>query len=153
VIRTARGEIHLELFDDKTPVTVEKFATLARKGFYNGLKFHRVIKDFMIQGGCPKGTGTGDAGYKFDCEIVPGLKHARGVISMAHAGTCKHEKFSGVRQSGTCSNGSQFFITHTATPHLDGIHTVFGRVTKGQEVVDTIRQGDAMEKVEVLDGK
>lgn len=153
IIRTARGEIHLELFADKTPTAVEKFKELVEKGFYNGLKFHRVIKNFMIQGGCPKGTGTGDAGYRFDCEIVPGLKHSRGAMSMAHAGSCKHDPHSGVKIKGSCSNGSQFFITHTATPHLDGVHTVFGRVTKGQDVVDSVRQGDVMESVELAGPK
>ena len=150
-IKTNRGEIKLELFADKTPVTVQKFEALAKKGFYNGLKFHRVIANFMIQTGCPKGIGTGDAGYKFDCEIVPALKHAKGVISMAHAGTCRHDKATGKKIQGDCSNGSQFFITHVPTAHLDGVHTVFGKVTSGQDVVDAVKQGDVMEAVTVSD--
>jgi peptidyl-prolyl cis-trans isomerase B (cyclophilin B) len=152
VISTARGRIELELFDDKTPNTVKNFAALARKGFYNGLKFHRVIANFMIQAGCPRGDGTGDAGSRSDCEIVPGVKHAKGAISMAHAGTCKHDPASGVKTRGSCSNGSQFFITHVATPHLDGVHTVFGKVVTGQEVVDATRQGDVMASVEIVEG-
>lgn len=152
VIRTPRGEIHLELFADKTPVTVEKFEGLVKQGFYNGLKFHRVIANFMVQTGCPQGTGRGDAGYRFDCEIVPDLKHEKGVISMAHAGSCKHNPATGEKLGGVCTNGSQFFITHTATSHLDGVHTVFGKVTQGQDVVDAIQQGDKMDSVEVLEG-
>lgn len=149
VIATARGRIELELFEKETPNTVRNFVELARKGFYDGLKFHRVIANFMIQGGCPRGDGTGDAGKRTECEIVPGLKHAKGAISMAHAGTCRHDASTGARTRGTCSNGSQFFITHVATPHLDGVHTVFGRVVEGQEVVDAVRQGDVIESVKV----
>lgn len=151
VITTRRGAIELELFDAKTPKTVQNFVQLARKGFYNGLRFHRVIPNFMIQGGCPRGDGTGDAGKRTECEIVPGLQHGKGVISMAHAGTCRHDPATGARTRGSCSNGSQFFITHVATPHLDGVHTVFGKVVKGQEVVDAVRQGDVMVSVEVLE--
>ncbi len=135
-IETNRGTIKLELYDDKVPETVANFKSLADKGFYNGLTFHRVIPDFMIQTGCPKGTGTGDAGYKFDDEFHPDLRHdGPGVLSMANA--------------GPNTNGSQFFITHVATPWLDGKHSVFGRVTEGQDVVDAIQAGDTMIKVTV----
>ena len=124
-IKTNRGTIHLRLFADKTPITVANFANLARRGYYDGLTFHRVIPDFMIQGGCPNGDGRGGPGYKFEDEIVSGLKHDRpGILSMANAGP------------GT--NGSQFFITHGPTPWLDGKHTVFGEVSEGMDVVDTI---------------
>ena len=144
-----RGSIVVELFADKTPKTVANFVGLVEKGFYNGLKFHRVIANFMIQGGCPLGTGTGDAGYKSDCEIVPGLKHVTGAISMAHAGTCKHDPKTGKKLSGSCSNGSQFFIVRKPQPHLDGVHTVFGKVLEGQEFVEAMKQGDVMRKVTV----
>ncbi len=140
---TSKGQIIVQLTHDKTPGTVGNFVALAEGNlensakpqgtpYYDGLKFHRVIADFMIQGGCPLGTGTGDPGYKFDDEFVSELKHdVPGVLSMANAGP------------GT--NGSQFFITHTATPWLDGKHTVFGKVVEGQEVVDAIAQGDVIE--------
>jgi peptidyl-prolyl cis-trans isomerase B (cyclophilin B) len=135
-IETDRGTIVIELFDKDAPGTVANFETLAKKGFYDGLKFHRVIADFMIQGGCPKGTGTGGPGYQIQCETKGNpRKHGKGALSMAHAG----------KDTG----GSQFFITHRATPHLDGVHTVFGQVTSGQEVVDAIRVGDRMKKVTV----
>jgi len=135
-IVTNRGTIVLELFDKDAPGTVANFETLAKKGFYDGLKFHRVIADFMIQGGCPKGTGTGGPGYQIKCETKNNpRKHGKGALSMAHAG----------KDTG----GSQFFITHRATPHLDGVHTVFGQVTSGQEVVDAIRVGDTMTKVTI----
>lgn len=137
-IQTARGEIRLRLFTEQAPRTCENFEKLARQGFYDGLKFHRVIKEFMIQGGCPRGNGTGGPGYTFADEFHPDLKHdGPGVLSMANA--------------GPNTNGSQFFITHVATPWLDGKHSVFGRVIAGQEVVDAIRQGDTMERVEVLE--
>jgi peptidyl-prolyl cis-trans isomerase B (cyclophilin B) len=138
-ITTNRGDIRLELYVDKAPKTVANFEKLASEGFYDGLKFHRVIEDFMIQGGCPKGTGTGGPGYTFEDEFHPKLKHdGPGVLSMANA--------------GPNSNGSQFFITHIATPWLDGKHSVFGRVIDGtQKVVNSIRQGDKMEKVVVAD--
>lgn len=135
-IKTTRGTIKLKLFPDKTPRTVDNFVTLAKKGFYNGLKFHRVIANFMIQTGCPEGTGRGGPGYKFKDEFHPDLKHdGPGVLSMANA--------------GPNTNGSQFFITHVACPHLDGKHSVFGRVLEGQEVVNAIRQGDKMESVTI----
>ncbi|WP_254511095.1 peptidylprolyl isomerase [Anatilimnocola floriformis] len=137
-IETNKGTIKLELFGDKTPKTVENFETLAGKGFYNGLKFHRVIPDFMIQTGCPKGTGTGDAGYKFKDEFHKDLKHTGpGILSMANA--------------GPNTNGSQFFITHVATPWLDGKHSVFGKVIEGQDVVNKIAQGDVMKNVSVAE--
>jgi len=135
-IKTKRGTIRLELHADKAPKTVANFEKLVGQGFYNGLKFHRVIADFMIQGGCPRGTGTGGPGYEFADEFHPELKHDRsGVLSMAN--------------SGPNTNGSQFFITHRETPWLDGKHSVFGQVIAGQEVVDAIRQGDVMDLVTV----
>ncbi len=137
-IQTARGEIRLRLFNELAPKTCENFEKLARQGFYNGLRFHRVIEQFMIQGGCPRGNGTGGPGYTFADEFHPDLRHdGPGVLSMANA--------------GPNTNGSQFFITHVATPWLDGKHSVFGRVIAGQEVVDAIRQGDVMERVEILE--
>lgn len=135
-IKTTRGTIKIKLFDDKTPKTVANFVTLASKGFYNGLKFHRVIANFMIQTGCPEGTGRGGPGYKFKDEFHSELKHdGPGVVSMANA--------------GPNTNGSQFFITHVPCPHLDGKHSVFGRVLEGQDVVNAIRQGDKMESVTI----
>jgi len=135
-IETSRGTIKVQLFADKTPKTVKNFEDLAAKGFYNGLKFHRVIADFMVQTGCPKGTGTGDAGYKFADEFHPDLRHSGpGILSMANA--------------GPNTNGSQFFITHVATPWLDGKHSVFGKVLVGQDVVNAIKQGDIMKTVTV----
>jgi peptidyl-prolyl cis-trans isomerase B (cyclophilin B) len=137
-IKTDKGDIVLELAEDDAPNTVANFISLAEKGFYNGLTFHRVIADFMIQGGDPTGTGSGGPGYTIADEFSPKLKHARGVISMANA--------------GPNTGGSQFFITHVATPWLDGKHAIFGKVTKGMEVVDAIKQGDKMNKV-VVDRK
>jgi peptidyl-prolyl cis-trans isomerase B (cyclophilin B) len=131
LIVTKKGNINLDLFDKDAPETVNNFVTLAKKGFYNSLKFHRVIPGFVIQGGCPEGTGRGGPGYKIKCEINT-QKHTSGTLSMAHAG----------KDTG----GSQFFITHTATPHLDGVHTVFGR-TKDMDVVNSIQQGDVIEKI------
>ena len=145
---TTKGEILVKLTHDKTPGTVGNFVALAEGNmkntaksegapYYDGLSFHRVIADFMIQGGCPLGTGTGDPGYKFDDEFHPELRHSGpGVLSMANAGP------------GT--NGSQFFITHVATPWLDNKHTVFGHVEHGQEVVDTIAQGDSIDSLEIV---
>ncbi len=133
-IKTNRGDIVIQLFADKAPMTVNNFVALARDGFYDGVKFHRVIADFMVQTGDPTGTGRGGPGYRFPDEIHPELRHdGPGVVSMANA--------------GPNTNGSQFFITHVATPWLDGKHTVFGRVLQGQDVVDSIRQGDVMEQV------
>ncbi len=135
-IQTTRGTIKIKLFADKTPKTVANFVTLANKGFYNGLKFHRVIADFMIQTGCPEGNGRGGPGYRFNDEFHPELKHdGPGVLSMANA--------------GPNTNGSQFFITHVACPHLNGKHSVFGRVVEGQDVVNAIRQGDKMDSVTI----
>ncbi len=135
-IKTNKGVITLELYDDKTPKTVGNFEKLAGEGFYNGLKFHRVIDEFMVQTGCPLGTGTGDPGYKFEDEFHPELRHdGPGILSMANA--------------GPNTNGSQFFITHVATPWLDNKHSVFGKVTDGMDVVNSIVQGDQMEEVTV----
>ncbi|MEZ4853347.1 peptidylprolyl isomerase [Flavobacterium sp.] len=145
---TSKGSILVQLTHDKTPGTVGNFVGLAEgqmdnkakgmgKPYYDGLKFHRVIPDFMIQGGCPQGTGVGGPGYQFDDEFHPELKHdTPGVLSMANAGP------------GT--NGSQFFITHVPTPWLDGKHTVFGHVVEGQDVVDAVAQGDTIESIEIV---
>jgi peptidyl-prolyl cis-trans isomerase B (cyclophilin B) len=135
-IQTNKGAIEIELTPDQTPVTVANFVNLAQHGYYNGISFHRVIPDFMIQGGDPTGTGAGGPGYRFEDEFDPSLKHdGPGVLSMANAGP------------GT--NGSQFFITHVATPWLNGKHSVFGKVIKGQDVVNSIKQGDKIEKVTI----
>ena len=137
-IETARGTIELELAPQYAPNTVNNFVFLAREGFYDGVCFHRVIGDFMIQGGDPAGTGRGGPGYKFGDEFVGNpLKHEAYVISMANA--------------GPDTNGSQFFITHSPQPHLNGKHTVFGKVVKGQKVVDAIRANDVMTKVTVTE--
>lgn len=145
---TSKGAILVNLEFEKTPGTVGNFVALAEGNmennakpqgtpYYNGLKFHRVIADFMIQGGCPQGTGSGNPGYSFDDEIVAELKHdTPGVLSMANAGP------------GT--NGSQFFITHAATPWLDGKHTVFGKTVEGQDIVDLVEQGDEIESLEIV---
>jgi peptidyl-prolyl cis-trans isomerase B (cyclophilin B) len=135
-IETNRGTIELELYPQHAPQTVNNFVFLAGQGYYDGVKFHRVIDDFMIQTGDPTGTGRGGPGYKFadECKNNP-LQHERCVISMANA--------------GPNTNGSQFFITHSPQPHLNGKHTVFGKVTKGQDVVDAIEQGDVMVSVKV----
>ncbi|MFY0542997.1 peptidylprolyl isomerase [Brevibacillus sp. H7] len=131
------NQIELELFENEAPGTVANFEKLANEGFYNGLTFHRVIPGFVAQGGCPYGTGTGGPGYTIKCETAGNPhKHLRGSLSMAHAG----------KDTG----GSQFFICYDAFPHLDGVHTVFGRVTQGMEHVDAIKQGDKMAKVEVV---
>lgn len=134
-LHTEKGEIVLELAEDEASNTVANFISLAEKGFYDGLTFHRVIDDFMIQGGCRKGDGTGGPGYRIADEFSPKLKHERGVISMANA--------------GPNTGGSQFFITHVATPWLDGKHAVFGRVIEGMDVVDSIAKGDTMSRVTV----
>lgn len=145
---TSKGEILVNLEFEKTPGTVGNFVALAEGNlensvkpqgtpYYNGLNFHRVIPDFMIQGGCPQGTGTGDPGYKFDDEFHPDLKHnGPGILAMAN--------------SGPGSNGSQFYITHIATDWLDGKHTVFGKVVEGQDIVDTVAQGDTLESLEIV---
>lgn len=133
-IETAHGTLTIELFEKDAPGTVANFEKLAKEGFYDGLTFHRVIPNFMIQGGCPNGTGTGGPGYKIPCEINAN-KHLRGTLSMAHA--------------GPNTGGSQFFICHSPQPHLDGVHTVFGQVTDGLEIVDKVRQNDKMTKVTV----
>lgn len=135
-IETDHGTMVIELFEKDAPNTVANFEKLAGDNFYDGLTFHRVIPDFMIQGGCPNGTGTGGPGYKIDCEINPN-KHARGSLSMAHA--------------GPNTGGSQFFICHSAQPHLDGVHTVFGKVVEGVDIVDKVRKGDKMNKVTVVE--
>ena len=133
---TSRGRIVCELFVKDAPKTVNNFVFLAREGFYDGTVFHRVIADFMIQGGDPTGTGTGGPGYRFEDETKNNPnRHARGVLSMANA--------------GPNTNGSQFFITHVETPWLDGKHTVFGRVLSGQDVVDSVKQGDQLTKVSI----
>jgi len=135
VFETSRGDIRVDLQPDKAPLTVANFVNLAKRGFYDGLDFHRVLKDFMIQGGCPQGSGTGGPGYKFEDEARNGLGHERGVLSMANA--------------GPNTNGSQFFITHVATPWLDGKHTVFGKVTEGLQIVDAVQQGDTIKSVRI----
>ena len=132
---TDRGPVRVELYPDKAPLTVANFVNLAKRGFYDGLNFHRVIKDFMVQGGCPQGTGTGGPGYKFEDEANNGVGHERGVLSMANA--------------GPNTNGSQFFITHVATPWLNGKHTVFGKVVEGMDVVDSIKQGDQIKSLKI----
>jgi peptidyl-prolyl cis-trans isomerase B (cyclophilin B) len=138
-IHTNKGVLKFELYDDDAPIAVANFKKLINEGFYNGLAFHRVIPDFMIQGGCPVGNGTGGPGYTINCE-TSGTKqiHDRGVMSMAHRG----------RNTG----GSQFFICHNRsnTKHLDGVHTCFGKVTEGLDTIDDIRAGDMMEKVTLL---
>ncbi len=138
IIHTNRGDIKINLFPDNAKLTVSNFANLSRRGFYNQLTFHRVIADFMIQGGCPIGTGTGDPGYKFKDEFCEDLRHdSPGILSMAN--------------SGPNSNGSQFFITHVKTPWLDNKHTVFGKVANAnsQAVVNEIRQNDVIESIEI----
>ncbi|MBI2900054.1 MAG: peptidylprolyl isomerase [Planctomycetes bacterium] len=150
LIETTKGKIRIELFDRDCPSLVANFEKLAGQGFYNGLKFHRVIPDFMVQAGCPLGTGIGGPGYEIECEIAPARKHTKGALSMAHKGQCRHDRATGKKVSGKCTNGSQFFITHLPTPHLDGVHSVFGQVLEGQDVVDKIVQGDKMVKVEVV---
>ncbi len=135
-IATNRGDIEIELYPEHAPKTVNNFVFLARQGFYDGLTFHRVISNFMIQGGDPTGTGRGGPGYRFEDETRGNpLTHETGVISMANA--------------GPNTNGSQFFITHSPQPHLNGRHTVFGKVTRGQDVVDSIRQGDTMTSITI----
>ena len=137
-METTRGRIELELYPENAPMTVNNFVFLTNEGFYDGVKFHRVIANFMIQGGDPTGTGRGGPGYRFQDETYGNpLKHDTGVLSMANA--------------GPNTNGSQFFITHAPQPHLDGRHTVFGRVITGMDVVNAIQQGDVMENVTVTE--
>lgn len=137
-IRTSKGGIELTLFASKTPVTVANFLNLSVKKYYDGVKFHRVIADFMIQGGDPTGTGRGGPGYQFEDEFLDELKFDRpGLLAMANA--------------GPRTNGSQFFITHVPTPHLNKKHTIFGAMTKGREVVDAIQQGDRIQGIDILD--
>ena len=136
IIKTNKGTIHAELYGEKTPLTVANFVNLAKRGYYDGLKFHRVIADFMIQGGDPTGTGAGSPGYRFEDEFDSSLRHdGPGVLSMANA--------------GPRTNGSQFFITHVETAWLDGKHAVFGKVTEGMDVVNAIAGGDTMESVTI----
>jgi peptidyl-prolyl cis-trans isomerase B (cyclophilin B) len=134
IIKTQKGEIHIDFFDNDAPKTVANFVKLALSGFYNGVKFHRVIPNFVIQGGCPRGDGTGGPGYMIPCEINSN-KHLAGSLSMAHRG----------KDTG----GSQFFICHSPQPHLDGLHTVFGR-TNDMTVVNAIQAGDTMDEVVIL---
>ena len=138
-IITEKGTISVDLFSEKTPITVANFVNLASRGFYDNLNFHRVIQDFMIQGGCPSGNGMGGPGYRFADEFLPELRHdSPGKLSMANAGP------------GT--NGSQFFITHVPTPHLDDAHTIFGSVKseEDQKIVDQIEQGDQIQTIKIV---
>lgn len=140
IIKTNKGDMTIELYEKETPITVENFVKLAKKGFYDGLTWHRVLPDFVIQGGCPIGNGTGGPGYSINCETdAENQYHDRGVLSMAHAG----------KNTG----GSQFFICHSRnnTSHLDGVHTCFGKVIEGLEVIDEIRVGDKIEKIEITE--
>ncbi|MCQ6961715.1 peptidylprolyl isomerase [Methanolobus chelungpuianus] len=138
IIETEKGNIVLELFEKDAPKTVENFEKLIKKGYYDGLTFHRVIPNFVIQGGCPKGDGTGGPGYSIKCETKGNpRKHGKGALSMAHAG----------KDTG----GSQFFITHSPQPHLDGVHTVFGQVIEGMDVVNKIKAKDKMKKVTIVE--
>ncbi|NOX59439.1 MAG: peptidylprolyl isomerase [Planctomycetes bacterium] len=135
-IKTTKGDIKVEFFADDAPITVSNFVNLAQRGYYDGVVFHRVIENFMIQGGDPDGTGTGGPGYEFEDEFTSSRRHdCPGVLSMANR--------------GPTTNGSQFFITHQPTPHLDGKHTVFGKVVSGQDVVDAIGKGDSMTSIEI----
>ena len=138
-ITTNKGDIVVDLYAQHAPKTVNNFVFLAREGYYDSVAFHRVISNFVIQGGDPTGTGAGGPGYRFEDEVKNNpMKHETGVLSMANA--------------GPNTNGSQFFITHSPQPHLDGKHTVFGKVVEGMDVVNAIRQGDKMEKVEISEG-
>ncbi|MGM0477875.1 MAG: peptidylprolyl isomerase [Bacteroidota bacterium] len=142
IIKTNRGDMEAVFYEKDAPNTVDNFVKLAKDGFYDGLTWHRVLPDFVIQGGCPKGNGTGGPGYTIDCELDGDNQyHDRGVLSMAHAG----------RNTG----GSQFFVCHgrNNTAHLDGNHTCFGKVVEGIDVVDKIRVGDAIEKIEIIEEK
>ncbi len=139
-IQTVKGLMKVDFLEKDAPITVKNFITLAEKGFYNGLSFHRVIPDFVLQGGCPEGTGMGGPGYAIKCELDgENQYHDRGVLSMAH--------------SGKDTGGSQFFICHCRenTQHLDRVHTVFGKVVEGAEVIDNIQQGDVIEKIVIIE--
>jgi peptidyl-prolyl cis-trans isomerase B (cyclophilin B) len=140
IIKTNKGEMKVSFYEKDAPKTVANFVKLAKEGYYDGLKWHRVIPDFVIQGGCPKGDGTGGPGYKIDCELTGDNQyHDRGVLSMAHAG----------RNTG----GSQFFVCHSRrqTSHLDRNHTCFGKVYEGVDVIDAIRQGDTIDSITIID--
>ena len=138
VITTTKGDIYVTLFPVEAPLTVANFVTLAQRGYYDGLKFHRVLANFMIQGGDPTGSGSGGPGYQFADEFSPSLRHnSAGTLPMANA--------------GPRTNGSQFFITHVPTPHLDDVHSIFGKVSSGQDVVDAIAQDDVMTTI-VIEG-
>jgi peptidyl-prolyl cis-trans isomerase B (cyclophilin B) len=142
IIKTDKGDMNVEFFEEDAPNTVQNFVKLSKEGFYDGLTFHRVIPDFVIQGGCPKGDGTGGPGYQIDCELDGDNQyHDRGVLSMAHAG----------RNTG----GSQFFICHSRknTAHLDRNHTVFGKVVDGVDVIDQIRAGDTIQEVQIIESE
>lgn len=142
IIETNKGTLKVEFYDKDAPNTVKNFTDLAKKGFYDGLTFHRVIPDFVVQGGCPKGTGTGGPGYKIKCELDGGNQyHDRGVLSMAHAG----------RDTG----GSQFFIvlSRANTAHLDRNHTCFGKVVEGLDIIDDLRMGDVMNKITIVENE
>jgi peptidyl-prolyl cis-trans isomerase B (cyclophilin B) len=140
IIKTNHGDMKVEFYEKDAPKTVANFVKLSKDGFYDGLTWHRVLPDFVIQGGCPKGNGTGGPGYSIDCELDGDNQyHDRGVLSMAHAG----------RNTG----GSQFFVCHSRnnTAHLDGNHTCFGKVIEGVDVIDKIRVGDTIDKIEIID--
>ena len=140
IIKTAKGDMHVDFYDADAPNTVANFRKLAGQGFYNGLTFHRVIPDFVIQGGCPSGTGSGGPGWKIKCELTGGnQRHDRGVLSMAHA--------------GPDTGGSQFFVCHSRanTAHLDRNHTCFGKVVQGLEVIDAIKAGDKIIEITLAD--
>jgi peptidyl-prolyl cis-trans isomerase B (cyclophilin B) len=142
ILQTKYGEMKIEFFENDAPGTVDNFVRLSKSGYYDGLKFHRVIPDFVVQGGCPHGTGTGGPGYTIKCELTgENQYHDKGVLSMAHAG----------KDTG----GSQFFICHSRqnTQHLDRRHTVFGKVTENVEIVDQIRQGDVIEKITIIENE
>jgi peptidyl-prolyl cis-trans isomerase B (cyclophilin B) len=142
ILQTKYGEMKIEFFENDAPGTVDNFVRLSKSGYYDGLKFHRVIPDFVVQGGCPHGTGTGGPGYNIKCELNGDNQyHDRGVLSMAHAG----------KDTG----GSQFFICHSRqnTQHLDRRHTVFGKVTENVDIVDQIRQGDVIEKITIIENE
>ena len=136
VVEMDKGKVVIELFDKDAPNTVANFEKLAKEGFYDGLTFHRVIAGFVAQGGCPNGNGTGGPGYTINCEINPN-KHERGSLAMAHR--------------GPNTGGSQFYICYEPQPHLDGMHTVFGKVIEGMDIVDKVNQGDKMNKVSIVE--